>query len=97
MPNPLSPISTTLDLAFLADRMLATLIRGLLQSDFTLVARPLVRIIRRRRGDDPVRGDQGHAPNPATPPGPFRLVRRNQACDMLIYELWVLARGGGLR
>jgi hypothetical protein len=85
MPNPLSPITSTLDLAFLADRMLATLIRGLLQGDFTLVARPLVRFVRKRRGDDPVSGDQGPAPNPATPPGPFRLAVPEHACDMLIF------------
>jgi len=85
MPNPLSPIINTLDLAFVADRMLAVLIRGLLQSGFTVMARPLVRIIRKRRDDDPVRGDQGPAPNPARPPGPFRLAARDQACDMLIF------------
>jgi hypothetical protein len=85
MPNPLSPVTDTLDFAFVADRMLATLIRGLLQSDFTLIARPIVRLVRRNRDDDPVSGDQGPAPNAATPRGPFRLKARNQACDMLIF------------
>ena len=85
MRDPLKPIIRTLDLAFLADRMLATLIRVLLKNDFTLVARPLVRLIRRVRGDDPVADDQGPATNPAAPPGPFRLAFREQACDLLIF------------
>jgi hypothetical protein len=75
LPNPLSPVIDTLDFTFLADRMMTTLIRGLLQNDFTLVARPIVRILRRGRSDDPVRHDQGPAPHPQPPVGPFRLAR----------------------
>jgi hypothetical protein len=85
MPNPLKPLTATLDLAFLADRMLATLIRGLLQNGFTLVARPLVRLVRRRSSDDPVQGEQSPARHSAQPPGPFKLAHPDQACDMLIY------------
>src|SRR5579859_2949526 len=85
LPNPLSPVIDTLDFTFLADRMMTTLIRGLLQNDFTLVARPIVRILRRGRNDDPVRHDQGPAPHPQPPVGPFRLGRREQSCDLLIY------------
>src|SRR2546425_6379794 len=85
MPNPLTPITSTLDFAMLFDRLLATLIRGLLQSGFTLVARPLVRIIRVRRDDDPVRGEPGPARHKIPPPGPFRLAYPEHACDLLIF------------
>ena len=85
MPNPLTPITSTLDFAVLFERLLATLIRGLLQSGFTLVARPLVRIIRVRRDDDPVRGEPGPAGHKDAPPGPFRLAYPDHACDLLIF------------
>ena len=85
MPNPPQPLSSTFDLAFLADRMIATLIRGLLQSDFTLVARPLVRLVRARHSGHAVGADQGRAPKSVPPPGPFRLREGGRACDLLVY------------
>jgi hypothetical protein len=86
MTNLLRPIRSTLDLAFVVDRLLATLIRGLLQSDFTLVARPIVRWVRRGRSDDPVSGgDQSPAHNKAEPIGPFRPAGPKPACDLLIF------------
>jgi hypothetical protein len=85
MPNPLQPFVASLDFAFLADRLIATLIRGLFQSGFTAVAHPLVRLIRLRRGDDPIGADQGPTPNAAQPVGPFKLGYPEHAGDMLIY------------
>jgi hypothetical protein len=85
MPNPLKPLMATLDSTLLFDRLLATLIRGLLQNGFTLVADRLVRIIRGRRGDDPVQGEQGPARHTSPPPGPFRLAYSDHACDLLIF------------
>ena len=86
MTKLLRPLSSTLDLAFVVDRMLATLIRGLLQSDFTLVARPLVRWARRQHGDDPVSGgDDSPTHNKADPIGPFRPAGPKPACDLLIF------------
>ncbi len=85
MPNPLEPFIDALDLTFVADRMLATLIRGLLQSGFTLAARPLVRIVRHSRNDDPVKGESWSRRKPEQPIGPFRLADPDQACDMLIF------------
>ena len=85
MTKLLQPISATLDLAFLADRMLSTLIRGLLQSDFALVARPIVRWVRARRSDDPAGSDTSPAHNKAEPVGPFRLAGPKPACDLLIF------------
>ena len=84
MNKLLQPISATLDLAFVADRMLATLIRGLLQSDFTLVARPIVRWVRKGHSDDPV-GDDSPAHNKADPTGPFRPSGPKAACDLLVF------------
>ena len=85
MTKLLRPISTTLDVTFLANRLLATLIRGLLQADFTLLARPIVRWARRRHSDEPVSGDQAPAHNDAQPVGPFRPAGRKPACDLLIF------------
>ena len=85
MSNFLAPITDTLDFIFSADRLMALLIRGLLQNDITLVARPLVRLIRLRRNDEPVKGEHGRAPHANPPIGPFKLADRNQSCDMLIY------------
>ncbi len=80
MPNPLTPLKSTLDLAFLADHLLATLIRGLLQSGSTLITRPLVRFIRVRRGGDPVSGERAPGHCADQPSGPFRLAAPDQAC-----------------
>ena len=84
MTKLLRPISSTLDLAFLADRMVATLLRGLLQSDFTLVARPIVRWVRRGRSQQPV-GQESLAHSKAQPIGPFRPAGPKPACDLLIF------------
>lgn len=84
MTKLLRPITTTLDLALRADRLLAGLIRGLLQSGFTLLARPIVRWVRAGRSDDPV-GEESPAPNQADPIGPFRLAGPKPACDLLIF------------
>src|SRR5215831_2864754 len=85
MANPFSPLISTMDFAFWSNRLLATLIRGLLQNDLTLVARPLVKLVRLRSKDEPVKGEYSPATHPQPPIGPFKLTALKQACDMLIY------------
>jgi hypothetical protein len=65
--------------------LLATLIRGLVQNGFTMITRPLVRLIRLRRSTDPVRGEEPPGRSVARPIGPFRLAARDQAADLLLF------------
>ncbi len=85
MTDLLRPITATLDTAFVADRLLVVLIRGLLQKDFTLLARPIIRLIRRRSDDAHVSGDHAPVADKAEPIGPFRSVGRRPMGDMLIF------------
>src|SRR5437870_5514821 len=86
MTKLLRPVTSTLDTTLLADRLLTTLIRGLLQQGFTLLARPIVRMVRRNRSDQPAPGgDESPAAHKAQPIGPFRLYGRPPACDLLIF------------
>jgi hypothetical protein len=86
MTKLLRPITSTLDTAFVADRLLAVLIRGLLQSGFTLLAHPLVRWVRHKNGDEPISGgDDTPAHNKAEPIGPFRPIGRKPVGDLLIF------------
>src|SRR4051794_37320220 len=85
MTDLLRPITATLDTAFVADRLLVVLIRALLQKGFTLLARPLIRLVRRQSDDAHVRGDHAPVADKAQPIGPFRSIGRRSRGDMLIF------------